>query len=1210
MEEAPSTPLTPAFATTTTSTVVSSVKRPYQSADDTLPSPPPPPFCSHEPRALFCAALSATPPSSRWMLSENTVEGEVDEHGSQPKRVEAEISSMLSAWGARGRCRRGQAAVLVSPAPADDSTDATPRSVMAAAEGREGSPWAFSTTSESEHDGLSHIPAATLMTRQREEAVSSQPSRSLMPSAAALSRAATLQPSEPFPTSAAKLPPSTSQPAPSLIPGSSSPATKFGGGGAHSAPSTPTANASVKVLPLQQGERATASQPAVDEGTRMENEDLRRQLGTLLQIQEELERRCQQREGATALEKEQTLAQLRKMHEEELQELRDAEMAAQSHADALAEEVVMLRSELAEVQDELRASMEQQLKYQRQSDEARNEQARMAAECAALRAAAADLQAERAAEVVFQLSELRKKLWAAEERAAAAELALQSLCDQLAAGAAAAEATVAVEGTGEQVAHTPVRDASADAKPMCCSRTSGFFSSGAQAAVTAGLFDEAAVLAAVISAMEKHGVNGVLLSSPKPSSQRDGGGEAELSHSDSNTTAKSIELPLSQHQRAETVPRPLADASAAPMQAHLSNAGLLHCRQYRKSIQVAMARVSDGYQRVARVAAAAAHAHAAKAGNALSGEVEALGARLQQSQLLLPPYEGNRQDNEPTNHERESAGCQTAQSDLQCRSSVGVVTDAVGAFSVDAPRAAAAASCYDASAATGAYEESLAETQRQLRHERSYIDQLEKELQSLRTSSYGVSVLEGLSKIVQDMRLAVCRLIRDAVADVQRIVVQDSQKLQTAVINDGDHRGELVWRDDAGLALRGRWHTMNEDTRYHMSSTSPARQSEGVHRTTPALPASAPLLDFAFVRAVQKSILRAEAHVQQVSATLLSSCQRAAADACTLSGAYETGASYRPLRMPFSAKGLADDSQRGANGVHEEAPSRRPVEGDGTSSGGGKQSPSPSIPFTAAAGKGSAHQQRVYAELRGLLQRLSSAKDGITAFTPAPSSSTPDESRRLSRARPPRTRPLGLSASLACQPSPYVAAYVVESAEVRREALSCLARGCAAGPVTVSADGRLGFALLTDAIQELRNVGRLLGSMRDAEETREARWQQYMQKWQDAIVAAVDRVWERVDSALTLVRRPEVGREGLPCDTVELAKDSRVLSPLKAMSLSICADPVDYERAQARQRPDAQLSFMHDKENSAVTPHQPSRLAEVLSGKIPSKAGSGAVLYA
>ncbi|KAG5469161.1 hypothetical protein LSCM4_02559 [Leishmania orientalis] len=1207
MEEAPSTPLTPAFATTTTSTVVSSVKRPYQSADDTLPSPPPPPFCSHEPRALFCAALSATPPSSRWMLSENTVEGEVDEHGSQPKRVETEISSMLSAWGARSRCRRGQAAVLVSPAPADDSTDATPRSVMASAEGREGSPWAFSTTSEPEHDGLLHITAAALMTRQREEAISSQPSRSLMPSAAALSRAATLQPSEPFPTSAAKLPPSTSQPASSLIPGSSSPATKFGGGGAHSAPSTPTPNDSVKVLPLplQQGERATASQPAVGEGTRMENEDLRRQLGTLLRIQEELERRCQQREGLTALEKEQALAQLRKMHEEELQELRDAETVAQSNADALAEEVVMLRSELAEVQDELRASMEQQLKYQRQSDEARNEQARMAAEYAA-----AELQAERSAEVIFQLSELRKKLWAAEERAAAAELALQSLCDQLAAAAAAAEATVAVEGTGEQVAHTPVRDASADAKPMCCSRASGFLSSGAQAAVTAGLFDEAAVLAAVISAMEKHGVSGVLFPSPKPSSRREVGGEAELPHSDSNATAKSIKLPISQHQRAETVPRPLADASIAPMQAHLSNAGLLHCRQHRKSMQVAMARVSDGYQRVAREAAAAANARAAKAGHALSGEVEALGVRLQQSQLLLPPYEGNRQDNESTNHERESAGCQTAQSDLQCRSSVGVVTDAVGAFSVDAPRAAAAASCYDASAATGAYEESLAETQRQLRHERSYIDQLEKELQSLRTSSYGASVLEGLSKIVQDMRLAVCRLIRDAVADVQRIAVQDSQKLQTAVISDDDHRGELVWRDDAGLALRGRWHTMNEDTRYHMSSTSPARQSDGVHRTTPALPASAPLLDFAFVRAVQKSILRAEAHVQQVSATLLSSCQRAAADACTLSGAYETGAPYRPLRMPFSAKDLADDSQRGANGLHEEAPSRRPVENDGTSFGGGKQSLSPSIPFTAAPGKGSAHQQRVYAELRGLLQRLSSAEDGVTACTPAPSSSTPEEFRRLSRARPPQTRPLGLSASLACQPSPYVAAYVVESAEVRREALSCLARGCAAGPVRVSADGRLGFALLTDAIQELRNVGRLLGSMRDAEETREARWQQYMQKWQDAIVAAVDRVWERVDSALTLVRRPEMGGEGLPCYTVELAKASRVLSPLMAMSLSICADPADNKGAQARQRPDAQLSFMHDKENSAVTPHQPSRLAEVLSGKIPSKAGSGAVLYA
>ncbi|KAG5469517.1 hypothetical protein LSCM1_02740 [Leishmania martiniquensis] len=1205
MEDAPSTPLSLAL-TATASAVVSSVKRPYRFTDDTLPSPPQPPFSSYQSRVLFRSALSETPLSPRWMLSESTAEDEVDGHDGGPKRRETEGSSMLNVGDAEGRCGRGQTAILLSPAPADAPTDATPSSTMAAAEIKD-NPQVRSSAYQPQQDGVPHISAAAPIKSGGEDSISSFPPQSLITNAATFPKA-TVRPLPEFsPSSPATALSPSSQPARSLTPGSSSPTARVGNGSADGASSTATPNATSDFLPLQvqQAERAIDAQLVFDKETRRENEELRRQMEALLRIQEELERRCQRWEAVTAgaaegpapqralaLEREQALAQLREVYEGQLQKSRKAEIAAQSDADALAKEVVMLRSELAGVHDELRASMEQQLKCQRQSDEARNVQVRMAAECATLRSAADD--------VTSQLKELHKKLWAAEERAAAAELALQALCHQL---AAATEAAMATEGHREEVEHTPPLHTSADAKPINGSPTSEFLSSGSHAPATALLFDEAAVLTAVVSAMERHSMSGLLSSPLNSSPPRDDEGATALSPSDPSTVATTMAPPLSQYPRSESVLRSSAGVSTALMQSHLSNAGLLRCRQHRRSMQIAMARVSDGYQRVAQEAAAAASSRAAKLEQTLSDEVEELRARLRQPQQVLLPHKNSRQEKESHTSEREEAECQTTLSSLQHRPCVGVVTDAMAAASSDAPRVAATASACAVSATTIAYEESLAEMQRQLRHERSYIRQLQKEVQSLRTSNDAVSALKGLSQTIQDMRVAVCRLLRDTVADVQSIATQARQQPQLVATDNGDESSELVWQGDTGQVLHGERHTVREDPKHPMKSTSPRRRPDSVRRASAALPSLPSLLDFAFVRAVHKCILRAEAHVQQVSAALLSSYQQAAAVARTSSGIYEadhdvvyaTGALYHPYRMPAPATDVADDPQRGANGIYQEPPSRWPPD-DGHPSGGALPAPSLSAPSTADSSKRTAQQEKVYAELRGLLQRLSTAKEGITACTPVPLCTVPEECRRWSGTQPPRTRALGSSDSLTAQPSPYVAACLAESAGLRRAALSSLARDSAGGPAAITADGRLGFSLLTDAIQELRNVGRLLDTIRDAEETREARWQQCMQEWQDAIVAAVDRVWERINDALALARRPEVGEGGLPCDTWEPAMGAGVAPSFGATSLGDRAGPVECERGQAWQRQNTQQACDHDMQNAAMPPHQPSRLAKVLSG--------------
>ncbi|CBZ30040.1 hypothetical protein, unknown function [Leishmania mexicana MHOM/GT/2001/U1103] len=1060
------------------------------------------------------------------------------------------------------------------------------------------------------------------MARAKEKAVSWQLSPSPPTSTATPSR-------DTRPQAFDLLPPSTATAALSPTSGSASPTTKSTSSVDLATRSTTTLNvpAELPQLQPQQAEWATTSQLALREEAQMENEELLHQLGALLRIQEELERRYQQREAAAArvehrhasekrvlaLEKEQALAQLSQAYEEQLQALRNAEVVAQSNADALATEVVTLRRELSEAQDELRKSLEQQLECQRQSDEAIVARARTQAECATLRAAAADVKTERAAEITAQLAELQRKLWITEERATAAELALQSLCSQL---TATAENTLAAAGTDAQVGHTLGHDVTADAKPVHCLPSSEFASSGAQATAAPALFDEAAVLTAVLSAMEDSGVSAAFSSPLQVSSPTGGEAVAELSRSDSNGTSRKIETPFSQQQLTAPVLPPSSDASGAPIRVRLSNAGLLRCRQHRQLLQVVLARVSDGYQRVAREAAA--DARAAKVEHVLSNEVKELRAQLEQSQLL-PSNEPDRQDEDSCTRERDVAGCQATQSIVQRRSSVGVVTDGVDAFSVKAPEtAAAAASQHWGAVERAAYEEALAEAQRQLRHERSYIFQLQKEVQSLRTSSYSTTVLESLTDTVQNMRVAVCRLVRDAVADVQRIFEQEPKRLQASATNVRGCASEMIWGDDARQVLRGRWRATHEEGRHHLSNGLSGREPDRVRCMTPEPLSSSPLLDFAFVRVVHKSILRAEAHVQQVSTTLLKDYQRVFSDAHALLGtdkedqdtAYTTFAPPRSQQMSCSARDGVHNSLGGAHGASREVPSRQLAEGGGTSFGGGFPSPSPAIASSGATRKRTAQQQRVYAEMRDLLQRSAPSHDGMNVSTVSPSHHSPDGSRWLLRARPPQARPSGMNVSPTSKPSPYAAAYVTDSAELLRAASSCVPLDSAAKSVALSADARLGFAHLADATQELRNVGRVLDNIRDAEETREARRQQCLQDWQDAIVEAVNGVSGRIEGALTLLQRPGVGAEVLPCDTRKRAEDAHVMSTLRAVSADICADPAGDALERGRQRQNAQLSVSHEMKNPVAPHHGPSRLSEVLSEKMRSKADGGTLLSA
>ncbi|GET91988.1 hypothetical protein, unknown function [Leishmania tarentolae] len=1225
MEEDPSTLLTPTL-TATNSGAFSPAKRPYHSRDDTLPSPPPPPLCSYEVPGVLHTAPFGRSLSQQWMSPENTGVAEWDAHDSERKLLDAEGRSTLGSSDVQLHWQHRQAAVLTSLAAAEDSVDAAMFSTLAGGDGSKVSPVEPLPTNETSGGALLHTPEAATMTREKEAAVSHQLSHPFPISALTTSTEATPQQSDLLPRSSTTASPSTAKSASSPTSGNASPEMRCISSVARAALSTVKLNLQVEVpkFRLQQTERAVTSQVALFEEARMENEELRQQLGALLLIQEELERRCQQREAVTGraeqrheseikvleLEKEQALAQLRESYEEQLQALRDAEVVAQSNVDALAKEVVTLRRQLSVTQQELRASMEEQLECQRQSDEAISRQARMEAECVASQAAAADAQAK----ITAQLSELRRKLWATEERASAAELALQSLCSQL---TAAAENTLAgaTAGADVEVEENCEQDETADAKPVQCCLTSKNFK-GAEATAAPVVFDEAAVLSAVLSVMEDSGI-GTTLPSPLRSSSEMGGKEtAERSPYSSTCTSMKNEALLSQDQLTAPLLPPSADTCSAPIRAHLSNAARLRCRQHRELIQSVLARVSDAYQRVARRSATDARLCAVE--HVLFKEIKEWRARLDERHQRLPSNERARQDDGSHAHGGDAAGCQAPHSISTRRCSVGVVTDAVDSFNAHVTKVAAAAALQrEETGAKAAYEETLAESQRQLRYERSYIVQLQNEIQSLRTSNNAATVLESLTNTLQTLRAAVCRLVRDAVADMQRLYGQRSQRLQAAATNIGGFASEMVFREDTGHLLRRRWRSMHEADTHRLKSSSSAGETDDVTCATIALPSYSPLLDFAFVRAVHKSILRAEALIEKVSTTLLRENDRVFAHAHALFGAYKedqgsvcaTCAPTRSHMMSFSARDAVQDSWSGANRAGREVSSHRVAEEGGTSYRGDIPLVPPWTAFSAATGNRTAHQQKVYAEMRDLLHRSAASHYDV----PAPAISASHHSRAeplwLLGAQPQQARPSGMNVSPTPQRSPYVAAYFTGPAEFPRVDSSYVLLDSAETPATVAADARLGFAQLADAMQELRNVGRVLDNIRDAEETREEKWQQCLQHWQGAILEAVDGVRERIESALTLLRRPEV--EGVVAgDTMNNETSAHVTSTLKAISRGICAHSVcdELERAPERQR--VPRSVSQEMKSPVVPPHGPSRLAEALSGKMRSKADEAALLSA
>lgn len=1231
--DARSPPQSPvALSSAASSAVASSVKRPYAPGDDTLPSPPAPPTppslpqlvqgsAAHSaqrrtPSAHRPAALSGAQFAERWMASD--VMEEVLPDATANALVADSVNLRTAStgeWASMGEAsaasnaraaRRHGSLMLVSPAPADDSTLATPPPLPQ----RPGDDYSESPASAA-LQGM-----AAVDTPARADAAPTPVALSPPTSAATAARVSTATPqgatAAPLSVLSRSAATTTSFSSPKRR--ASLTATAFSASAErelhaadqidaaaadehHHAQQQPPhpgrceGNGEEMVLSLRrrlrEAETFAAEQQARCEAAAADKEELHRRLTTLMGVEEELERRCQRQQAHAAraeqrraserrvleLENAQAVTELTAAQEKERLAWQQAATAAQTTAEALEIELTTLRQALAEANEELHTALEEQLVHEQRSVTATAAQASAESECAALRAEVAGLKQQVThAEAAAEIASLRRQLWGAEERAAAAEHALNALCEKLTTAAAAMDAAPAQDPVVDSVTpanlrRDPVEPRSAPA---------------AAAPRDESFVDEGAVLAAAVAAMQRHGVPAPAASAPVTPTK---------------TEATDAQGGSPEHHTPSAAPT-LTQLSTAPPPPRLSNAGLLHCRGHRQAVQAALARVHDGQKRAARQATATADARAAEMERVLTQEIAGLRARLAEVQAAANAAE--------LQHN-------TA---LPCRASVGINTAAAAMPTESSTRAATARRDENphSDAADAKGRDALVEAQRQLRHERGYVAQLEKELASLRASTYCTSVLEGLGGTVQDMRIAVYRIVRDAVADMQRVAAGEAAAVRGVEHVHGDDEGSVD-------GVRRRWRRMEQ------APLAASGELGGVFAAGALDPRNARslLLNFTFMRGIERVVLRTEAQVEQVRAGLRPLCSRTDEE----EGVQDGGRSQQdpPSCQPTRTSSSGPDSRHLAR-------SQRLVERPLHATNG--SAPVSSLSLCAAAvedGTGrrqqqrTAQQQQVYDDMRALLERAAgrrahetaAAGAAVAASLPpaqlATSRYSPDASRWMSGVRPPPQahlpqRPHGMNVSPSS--SPYVSAYVHASAAVHRT-------GRTAGTVVVQQNSsellRSTCTSLTDVAQELRNVWHLLDGLRDVEETRAARQRQCLVRWQDAILLAVDEVLHRVEEALAAAWRPrsDASVEATPRDTAQRERDARLVSPVRA-ALEVPATSED--DASVRRASPPPFREAGPPEGAVRRVAAPSRLADVLSGRAPlgsgsdARASSGAVLFA
>ncbi|KPA81076.1 hypothetical protein ABB37_04436 [Leptomonas pyrrhocoris] len=919
-------------------------------------------------------------------------------------------------------------------------------------------------------------------------------------------------------------------------------------------------------LQLNQAERAAALQQALCEAAHHEKEDVQLQLDALLRIQSELERRSQLHEVAFAeaeqrhaaekrrweAEQQKTLSQPQMAHDAQLRETQDVVDALRAQLGNSNNEVQTLRLQLAEVHEELRALMEEYLNGKQQLLEARHAQADAAQQCASL------------------------KLKTEDSVKAAQSARLQSLAvKHLRAGLQNAEERAVVSQLAfrilcEQLAVVlKQRNPPMDSCDVSALSTSGhalpsvgdgrdLTTSTHKSAATQPVRDVASTLYAAMSEEDVAAAVDAALSKeyldlPQLCSP------PQLAAATINQGDVNGVLPFKDNEALIT--SHLNDNSNRSYS--LSAACRAFLTQRRQEVQNVLNFVVDHRNRSVREMRAAADARAAEMERVLSTELRHLQSQIteQQQETLA---QGQRhdvavdatpslRDVSTTVHDGVAA---LATNTLSASKKMSSTAEVNAADFVKTSSPTSAADPYTLQAA-------LADAQRALLLEQRHTALLRRDVEDLHHARYTTTALAEVAETLKDVRDSIAQLVRDAVDNMQGVAMRT---------NDDQWRS----REQEPADEKSRWRRLRED-----ETESPRRSAMPTAATVSGSRAQTVHIDGALLLSVRKAVLLAEAQVERVGEEVLGETRRGrfvdALDAAAAAEAPSTNGTPSGLEAGVASSG------RGA--------------------------PTPS------AASRSEKQQRIYADLKGLLHRshveVSGAAHGETYTAPPPSAFvtrySPDGSRWVAGIRPPPQRtssssvlPVGAvvsparspAATSAAVPSPYVRAYVRSLGGAPAAVLSTYTAPTRPHGTTSSSTRSSSTALrllegMMTTAQELRNVGNLLEVLRENAATQVELQQASLLRWEERITRVVGEGLDKVTAMLQAMRPPLASLELLQRRGLHDRRGSTALFPTALSGMTA-------EGAEDSPR------------------HSPQgRLAGVLAGKpmVREAASTGAVCY-
>lgn len=441
--------------------------------------------------------------------------------------------------------------------------------------------------------------------------------------------------------------------------------------------------------------------------------------------------------------------------------------------------------------------------------------------------------------------------------------------------------------------------------------------------------------------------------------------------------------------------------------------------------------------------------------------------------------------------------------------------------------------------------------QRFLHHEQSYIANLEKEVASLRKSAYSASVIEGLTREMQQVRITVHRQVRDAVTDLCKAFSEIERAAGSCAEGAAGLLEEQFMRTIQTTVVRA--DTLLEQAASYCFSREGDNGVQGVAHDFLRYYLQSPLhrqhTDYYGVEGIRERNAHSYSSKSGGANNIPPVSQQVA---CTVN---------RASSPPISQSPWLVQSPIHADKATHQYTGRRPVEATHED-------------LSSATPTRSVHQQRIYEEMQRLLQgnpsnavtsvdpSTFSQRDGeevacvMTTSAPqcSPSSTKPIEGRRYSPTAsswlrgvrpPPALRCSSPTHKYCATPKAYVGGPTLHGDPTAADLSRRKHYPLSSSDLSCSTESLL-EDMRSVAVQ-LHNVQLVLLTAQDYRESFDAKRVAQLRQWENHITSNVELMLAPIASRLATLRQPDAPVSSIPGRPIPL-ETALLTSPLRAQS--------------------------------------------------------------